>query len=122
VVATVEHMAQHVDSSVPASSFRASLPPVVRTSVSGVVRNTSSAAVVAAPFPVDVNFTDPAGTTSQVVTATALAGPTTIGAGGSVPWTVTVENPQSAPVPGTANAHTPTWRWADAALAATCPR
>jgi hypothetical protein len=56
------------------------------------------------------------------VTATALAGPTTIGAGGSVPWTVTVENPQSAPVPGTANAHTPTWRWADAALAATCPR
>jgi len=122
VVATVEHMAQQVDNSVPASSFRADLPPIVRTSVSGVARNTSSAAAVASPFPVDVNFTDPAGTTSQVVTATALAGPTTIPAGGSVPWTVTVENPQNAPVPGTANAHTPTWRWADAALAATCPR
>jgi hypothetical protein len=121
-VATVEHMAQHVDSSVPASSFRADLPPIVRTSVSGVVRNTSSVALVAAPFPVDVNFTDPAGTTSQVVTATALAGPTTVPAGGSVPWTVTVQNPQSAPVAGSANAHTPAWRWADAGLAATCPR
>jgi hypothetical protein len=122
VVATVERMTQEVDSSVPSSSIQADLPPIVRTSVSGVVRNTSSAAAVVSPFPVDVNFSDPAGTTSQVVTATALAGPTPIAAGASVPWSVTVENPQSAPVPGTANAHPPMWRWADAALAATCPR
>ena len=120
VVATVERMAQQVDESVPTSSFRASLPPIVRTSVSGVVRNTSSVPAVTDPFPVDVNFTDPAGKTSQVVTATALSGPTPIAPGTSVPWSVTVENPKDAPVPGTANAHTPTWRWADAALAATC--
>jgi len=107
--------------SAPSTSVRADLPPVVRTSVSGTVRNNSASAVVVNPFPVTVNFTDPAGKTSRTVTATALSGPTPIGPGASIPWSVTVENPHDAPVAGTANTAPPTWRWDDAKLASLCP-
>jgi len=121
VSATVDHMDQHLDSAAPSTSLRASLPPFVHTSVSGVVHNNSAAAVVVNPFPVTVNFTDPAGKTSRSVTATALSAPTSIAPGASIPWSVTVDNPQDAPVPGTANAAPPTWRWDDARLASLCP-
>ena len=123
VAATVDHMTQRLDeSSSPPTTINASLPPVVRTSVTGTVRNSSANAVVVNPFPVTINFTDPAGKTTETVTATALAAPTPVGPGAQVPWSVTVENPHDAPVPGTANAAPPTWRWDDAKLAATCPR
>ena len=121
VSATVDHMDQHVDSASPSTSFSVSLPPFVHTSVNGSVRNNSAVAVVVNPFPVTVNFTDPAGKTSRTVTATALSTPTSIGPGASIPWSVTVNNPQDAPVPGTANATPPTWRWDDARLATLCP-
>src|SRR5207248_7051476 len=121
VSATVDQMSQQIDSSVPSSSINSSLPPVVHTSVTGVVRNNSAQAVVVNPFPVTVNFSDPAGQRSRSVTATALTGPTPVAAGASVPWSVTVENPNDAPVAGTANASPPAWRWGDAKLAAVCP-
>jgi hypothetical protein len=119
VSATVDHMGQAIDSSVP-SSINASLPPVVRTSVTGTVRNNSANPVIVDPFPVTVNFTDPAGNNSQSVTATALSAATPIAAGASVPWSITVQNPKDSPVPGTANAAQPTWHWGDAHLAAAC--
>jgi hypothetical protein len=122
VSATVDHMDQHIDSASPSTSFNVSLPPIVHTSVTGAVKNNSANTVVVNPFPVTVNFTDPAGKTHQTVTATALSGPTPVAPGASVPWSVTVQNPHDAPVPGTANAAPPTWRWDDAKLAATCPR
>jgi len=120
VSATVDQMSQQIDSSVPSSSINSSLPPVVHTSVTGVVRNNSAQAVVVNPFPVTVNFSDPAGQTTRSVTATALSGPTPVAAGASIPWSVTVENPNDAPVAGTANASPPAWRWGDAKLAAVC--
>jgi hypothetical protein len=120
-VVNVERVAQEVDSSVPTSAVRASLPPIVRTSVSGVVRNTASVATVVAPFPVEVTFRDPAGTRTQTMTATALSSPTALAPGAAVPWSVVVENPRQTPVAGGAKAGTPTWRWDDAVLAATCP-
>jgi hypothetical protein len=124
VSATVDHMNQQLDSSSPpaTTSVNATLPPVVHTSVTGVVKNNSANAVVVNPFPVTVNFTDPAGKASQSVTATALTAPTRIAPGAEIPWSVTVENPHDAPVAGTANAAPPTWRWDDAKLAAACPR
>jgi hypothetical protein len=122
VSATIDHMDQQLDTSgPPATTFSVSLPPIARTSVSGVVHNASAAAVMVSPFPVTVNFADPSGHKHQTVTATALTTPTLVAAGASIPWSVTVQNPQSAPVPGTADAAPPTWRWDDAKLAATCP-
>jgi hypothetical protein len=94
---------------------------LVHTSVNGSVRNNSAVAVLVNPFPVTVNFTDPAGKTSRSVTATALPAPTPIAPGASIPWSVTVTDPQDAPVPGAANATPPTWRWDDARLATLCP-
>ncbi|MBV8159626.1 MAG: hypothetical protein JO265_01770 [Acidimicrobiia bacterium] len=121
VSATVDHMSQQLDSAAPASSIAVSLPPIVHTSVSGEVRNTSADAVVVNPFPVTVNFTDPAGRVSRTVTTTALAGPAPIGPGATIPWSVTVDNPRDAPLPGTANAGPPAWRWQDATLSSLCP-
>ena len=120
VPATVDHMDQHIDSAVPSRTIAVDLPPVVRTTVSGTVRNNSPSAVDVNPFPVTVNFTDPSGNASETVTATALSGPTPIATAASIPWSVTVQNPKDAPVPGTANAAQPTWRWDDARLAAIC--
>jgi hypothetical protein len=122
VSATIDHMDQQLDTAgPPATTFSVSLPPIARTSVSGVVHNASVAAVMVSPFPVTVNFADPSGHRHQTVTATALTAPTLIAPGASIPWSVTVQNPQSAPVAGTADAAPPTWRWDDAKLAATCP-
>lgn len=119
VTATVDRMDQRLDNSVP-SRVNANLPPVWRTSVTGTVHNNSPLAVVANPFTVTVNFADPSGHTTESVTATALSAPTPIAAGASIPWSVSVDNPKDAPVPGTANATQPTWRWDDAKLAAAC--
>lgn len=119
VSATVDHMSQHLDNSVP-SSISIDLGPIVHTTVTGSVHNNSPSTVDVNPFPVTVNFADPSGQNAQTVSATALARPTLIGAGGEVPWSVTVQNPKDAPVPGTANAAQPTWHWDDAQLAATC--
>jgi hypothetical protein len=94
----------------------------VHTSVTGTVRNNSAATVLVNPFPVTVNFTDPARKQSRSVTTTALAAPTAVAPGASLPWSVTVDNPQDTPVPGTADATPPTWRWDDARLATLCPR
>jgi len=121
VAATVDQMNQQIDSSVPSKSIDSTLPPVVHTSVTGVVRNNSAQAVVVNPFPVTVNFTDPARKSSKSVTATALSGPTPVAPGAQVPWSVTVENPNDAPAAGTANAGPPTSHWADAKLAAARP-
>ena len=120
VAATVDHMSQDVSSSVPSRSINSSLPPVVHTTVTGGLRNNAPQAVVVNPFPVTVNFTDPAGKSPKSVTATALSGPTPVAPGAQVPWSVSVENPNDAPVAGTANAGPPTWRWDDARLAAVC--
>ena len=120
VSATVDHMAQDFGAPPSSSSINISLPGFVRTSVTGTVHNTALAGVVVNPFLVTVNFTDPSGQAQQSVTATALAGPTPVGAGGSIPWSVTVNNPKDAPVPGTANAAPPSWHWDDASLAAAC--
>jgi hypothetical protein len=119
VSATVDRISQHLDNSVP-SSISIDLGPIVHTTVTGSVHNNSPSTVVANPFPVTVNFTDPSGQNGQTVSATALTQPTLIGAGADVPWSVTVQNPKDAPVPGTANAAQPTWHWDDAQLAATC--
>ena len=121
VSATVDKIGQQLGSSLTATSLNASLPPIVETTVNGTVHNKSAAPVVVNPFPVTVNFTDPAGKTSSTVTSTALSGPVTIGQGASLPWTVTVQNPRQAPVPATANAGEPTWHWADSQLAILCP-
>ncbi|MBV8559291.1 MAG: hypothetical protein JO050_00860, partial [Acidimicrobiia bacterium] len=120
---TVDHMGQQLDGTTPSSpsSFRASLGPLVHTSVNGTVRNNSASPVVVNPFPVTVTFSDPAGKTSRTVTATALSGATTAAPGASIPWSVTVDNPQDTPVPVTANAGPPPWQWDDAALASLCP-
>ena len=123
VTATVDHMGQQLDGTTPSSpsSFRASLGPLVHTSVSGTVRDNSASPVVVNPFPVTVTFSDPAGKTSRTVTATALSGATTAAPGASIPWSVTVDDPQDAPVPVTANAGPPPWQWQDGALAYLCP-
>jgi hypothetical protein len=120
VSTTVDHMTQDFGAATPSSSINISLPRFVRTSVTGTVHSTAPAGVVVNPFPVTVNFSDPSGHAQQSVTATALAGPTPVGPGGSIPWSVTVNNPKDAPVPGTANAAQPSWRWDDASLAAAC--
>ena len=121
VSATVDHVAQQLDSPTAASSIAVSLPPIVRTSASGQVRNNSADAVLVYPFPVTINFTDVAGRTHSAVTGTALAGPTPVAAGATIPWTVTVDDPRDQPVPGAANAGSPTWHWEDARLSASCP-
>ena len=122
VSATVDHMDQHLQSASPSTSFHVDLPPLVQTSVSGVVRNNSAAAVNVNPFPVTINFSDAAHHTSHAVTVTALSSPTSIAPGASIPWSVTVDDPPDAPVPGTATPTPPTWRWDDARLASLCPR
>jgi hypothetical protein len=119
VSASVDHISQAVDGSVP-SSINVDLQPVVHTSVTGTLRNESPNAVMVDPFPVRVNFTDPAAGASQSVTTTALTGSTPVASGAQLPWSVTVENPRHAPVPATADAGQPTWRWADPTLAVTC--
>jgi len=119
VSTTVDHMGQDFGTATP-SSINISLPPFVRTSVDGAVHNNSPAGVVVNPFTVTVNFSDPSGQAQQTVTATALGGPTPIAPGASLPWSVTVNNPKDAPVPGTANAAPPSWRWDDASLATAC--
>lgn len=120
VSATVDKMSQQLGSSI-GSSVSASVPQIVQTAVNGTVHNNSAAPVVVNPFPVTVNFTDPAGRTSSTVTATALSAPATIAQGASLAWTVTVQNPKQAPVPTTADAGQPTWHWADSQLAILCP-
>jgi hypothetical protein len=120
VSATVDKMSQQLGSSI-GTSVSASVPQIVQTSVNGTVHNNSAAPVVVNPFPVTVNFTDPAGRTSSTVTATALSAPATIAQGASLAWTVTVQNPKQAPVPTTADAGQPTWHWADSQLAILCP-
>lgn len=121
VSANVDHVSQHLGSSVPSSlSINVSIPQVVYTSVTGGVANNSPNAVVVNPFPVTVNFTDPSGKTSHSLTATALSAPTPIAPGASAPWSVEVQNPRDAPVPGTATAAPPTWQWNDATVPASC--
>jgi hypothetical protein len=94
----------------------------MRTSVSGVVRNTLPVAAVVPPFPVDVTFTDGARANTTTVTASALQGTVTLAPGAGLPWTFTVDNPPRTPIPTGANAKTPAWRWEDPALTAACPR
>jgi hypothetical protein len=124
VVATVEHVVQQVDGSVPSANptIKISVPPVVRTSVSGVVRNTLPVAAVVPPFPVNVTFTDGPRETTTTVTASALPRTVTLAPGAGLQWTFTVDNPPRTPIPSGADAKTPAWRWEDPALAAACPR
>ncbi|MCU1448752.1 MAG: hypothetical protein JWP02_922 [Acidimicrobiales bacterium] len=122
VVATVEHVDQQVDSSVPTSArISAGIPPIVHTTVSGVVRNMSPAAAVVPPFPVDVTFSDGSGSVATV-TASALSSGATVAPGASLPWEIRVDNPPKTPIATGAKADGPTWRWEDPALAVACPR
>jgi len=130
VLVAVEKVEQHVESSVPTAAppptapptqVRAELPQVVRTTASGVLRNTSTVPAVATPFPVDVTFTDGSGSVTTTVSAVALSKPVTIAPGQSLQWSVVVDNPDRAPFPAGAKAGTLSWRWADNSLAAECP-
>jgi hypothetical protein len=122
VAATVEHVDQQVDGTVPTSvRISAGIPPIVHTTVSGVVQNTSPGAAVVPPFPVDVTFTDGSGSTATM-TASALSSAVTVAPGASLPWEIRVDNPPKTPIATGAKANGPTWRWEDPTLAAACPR
>ena len=124
VLVAVEKVEQNVNGSVPSSApepqLRADLPPIVGTTASGVLRNTSTVPAVAAPFPVEVTFTDGSGTTTATVTAVALSAPVTVAPGQTLAWSVVVRNPERTPFPASAKAGGLSWRWEDAALAAAC--
>jgi hypothetical protein len=94
----------------------------VRTTVYGTLDNTSSAAVVVDPFPVDVVVTGPSGVGSSTTRATALSAPVTVAPGAIVPWQASVDAPPQGAGSMSAKAKLGTWRWADPALATACKR
>jgi hypothetical protein len=130
VLVAVEKVEQHVDSSVPTAAtpptqpptqIGVTLPQIVRTTASGVLRNTSTVPAVVTPFPVEVTFTDGSGATTATVTSIALSKAVTVQPGQALPWSVVVDNPDRTPFPAGAKTGTVMWRWDDPNLAATCP-
>jgi hypothetical protein len=124
VSALVEQVTQAVEQSPPTSvgtQVTATLPPLMRTTVTGVLRNTSAAAVSVDPFPVDISFAGSPGASSTTVSVEALAAPVVVPAGGSVPWSASADSPPYDPRSARAEPRLGTWRWADAGLAAACP-
>ena len=124
VAAVVERVTQDVEQPPPTSvgtQVSAALPALMRTTVTGVLRNTARAAVTVDPFPVDITFTNSPGATSNTVTVEALTAPVTVPPGGSVPWSVSSDGPPHDPTSTKVEARLGAWRWSDAALAASCP-